>query len=153
MKRDLIFVTGFLGAPIEEAARQLADEKGFDFLSIDEEIEKTDGRTILRICMMMGEHEYRNKEYERLQDIADSDASNLVICCSDGVLHDDMSLAIAKEHSLVVVGKDMSRDDLWENAKKIESSYHAFLHFGTDEDKKKAFDDFYERQCALFNRI
>ena len=49
MKKNLIFVTGFLGAPIEETARQIADDKGYDFLSLDDEIVKEDGRSILRI--------------------------------------------------------------------------------------------------------
>ena len=150
MKNNLIFVTGYLGAPIEETARQIAREKGLDFLSLDDEIQKEDGRSVLRICMMMGEHEYRNKEYEMLQKITDSDRDNLVVCCSDGVLHDDMSKSIIMQNELVVIGGDMSCDELCEKASKLESSYHAFLHFGTDDEKKKAFDDFYERQCMLF---
>lgn len=153
MKRNLIFVTGFLGAPVEKTARSIADENNFDFLSVDEEIEKTDGRTVLRICMMMGEHEYRNKEYEILQKIADSDASDLVVCCSDGVLYDDMSRNIISKHSWIVVGRDMSCDELWQNASKLKSSYHAFLHFGKEAERRKAFNNFYERQCQLFEKL
>ena len=66
MAKDIIFVTGFFGAPVKETAEQVAMEKGFDLLSLDDEIERSDGRSILRICMIMGEHEYRNKEYEML---------------------------------------------------------------------------------------
>lgn len=153
MKKNLIFVTGFLGAPIEETARQLAKKNGWHFLSVDDEIQKTDGRSIMRICMMMGEHEYRNKEYETLQNIADSGRTGLVVCCSDGILHDDMSRAIIMENELVIAGRDMTREQLWENASKLETSYHAFLHFGTEEERRKAFNDFYERQCLLFSSI
>ena len=150
MRKNLIFVTGYLGSPIEDAARQIAREKGLDFLSLDEEIEKEDGRSVLRICMMMGEHEYRNKEYEMLQKIADGEQNNLVVSCSDGVLYDDMSKSIIMQNELVVVGSDMNCDELWERACRLDSSYHAFLHFGTAEEKRKAFDDFCERQCMLF---
>ena len=153
MKKNLIFVTGFLGAPIEETARQIADDKGYDFLSLDDEIVKEDGRSILRICMMMGEHEYRNKEYEMLQKIADSDRNNLVICCSDGVLHNDMSQSIINEHTLIIVGRDMSCNQLWQNASESESSYHAFLHFGTEKERREAFNSFYERQCEFYSNI
>lgn len=43
----------------------------------------------------------------------------MAICCGDGVLHDEMSRDIILGHRLVIVGKDMSIDELWENAKAI----------------------------------
>ena len=75
MKPELIFVTGYFGAPIRETAERIADEKGYELISLDDEIERADGRSVLRICMMMGEHEYRNKEYELLSTIV-SDAES-----------------------------------------------------------------------------
>ena len=144
MKKNLIFVTGFLGAPIEETARQIADDKGYDFLSLDDEIVKEDGRSILRICMMMGEHEYRNKEYEMLQKIADSDRNNLVICCSDGVLHDDMSQSIINEHTLIVVGRDMSCNQL---CRMLQNQNHHIMRFCTSEQRKNA-----EKPLTVFTK-
>ena len=201
MKPELIFVTGYFGAPIRETAERMADEKGYELISLDDEIERADGRSVLRICMMMGEHEYRNKEYELLSTIV-SDAEsaavgsavdvqsaggasrakdvenassvgaagnaraagaagnakssentstkNTVILCGDGVLHDEMSRDIIKKHRLIIVGSDMTRDELWENAVSIKDSYHAFMHFGSDESRRKAFDELYERQRKLY---
>ena len=70
--------------------------------------------------------------------------------CGDGVLHDDMSRDLITSHELVIVGNDMSCDELWENAKTIDDSCHAFMHFGSEEKKRAAFDDLYERQRVLF---
>lgn len=146
MNRKFIFVTGFFGAPLLQRAQQLAEEHGLPLISLDEEIEKVDGRSVRRICMMMGEHEYRNKEYEALKNIS----QDAVVLCGDGVLHDDMSRDLITSHELVIVGNDMSCDELWENAKTIDDSCHAFMHFGSEEKKRAAFDDLYERQRVLF---
>ena len=66
MKNTIVFVTGFFGAPVMQTALKIADEENLDIISLDDEIEKNDGRSVRRICMVMGEHEYRNKEYEAL---------------------------------------------------------------------------------------
>lgn len=202
---NIIFVTGFFGAPVMQSARQLAESRGFGLISLDAEIEKSDGRPVRRICMMMGEHEYRNKEYEALKEIisrfddvntcagerciddnesTDSSCSNnrnnecddknsgstvpnkedpsadsenqddcysgLVVCCGDGVLHDDMSRELILQHELVIIGADMTCDELWKNAKNIDNSCHAFMYFGTEEEKSAAFAKLYERQRELF---
>lgn len=157
MERKLIFITGFFGAPLMQRAQSLAEEHGLPIVSLDAEIEKSDGRSVRRICMMMGEHELRNKEYEALKRLAecaldegDTPRSGAVVVCGDGVLHDDMSKELILAHDLIVLGGDMSCEDLWENAKTIENSTHAFMHFGTEESKRSAFEKLYERQRVLF---
>lgn len=168
MNRKFIFVTGFFGAPLSQRARQLAEEHGLPLISLDEEIQKADGRSVRRICMMMGEHELRNKEYEVLKRLTaralnevsecaleESEGGEIlqdgaVVLCGDGVLHDDMSRNIIASHELVVVGGDMACDELWENAKAIQDSCHAFMYFGSEERKRTAFDDLHERQRVLF---
>lgn len=168
MAMELIFITGYFGARLEEQAQEMAQEKEYGFLSLDEEIERTDGRSVRRICMMMGEHEYRNKEYEVLQRIikaasekteADEmkgsltvplSSKGLVICCGDGVLLDDQSRALLQNHKLLVLGGELAPDELWQNAIGETDTYHAFMHFGTEEERRTAFDDLHKRQQALF---
>ena len=166
---NLIVVTGYFGAPIEETARRIAADKAFALVSLDEEIVKRDGRSILRICMLEGEHSYRNKEYEILDILAKapeqivgvSDKENsaaatlsdgVVVWCGDGVLHDDMSREIALAGELVIAGEDMSEEQLWAQARQTENSYHAFMAFGTEEKKRESFHGLYERQKALFDK-
>ena len=172
MKNNLIVVTGYFGAPIEETARKIAEDKAFALVSLDEEIAKRDGRSILRICMLEGEHSYRNKEYEILDllarepeqilgagvilDAGGSDecaAKGIVVWCGDGVLHDEMSREIALGGELVIAGEDMTEDELWENACQTEKSYHAFMAFGSNEQKRESFHRLIERQRTLFQKI
>ena len=178
MSNRKIIVTGYFGTPIEETARKLAASEGLDYLSLDEEITKRDGRSIKRLVMMNGEHGYRNQEYEVLQELcggeeeaADTDApagaaesdapacdaagngAGLVIACGDGVLYDDDSREIILRHELVIAGEDITTDELWENAKAIDDSYHAFMAFGTEEEKRAAFEQLIQRQRNLFAQV
>ena len=149
---NLIIVTGFFGAPICETAQMLAEEKAFAYLSLDEEIERRDGRSITRLVMMNGEHGYRNQEYEILNEINEDAARDkgLVIACGDGVLYDEMSRDIALANKLIIVGNADHRDELWNRAKADTRTYHAFMHFGTEEEKRHAFDNYIDRQQRLF---
>ena len=176
MKDDIIFVTGCFGAPITETAVSIARETGSRLVSLDEEIEKADGRPVLRICMLMGEHEYRNKEYETLKRLTeeyhkstgpatqtaestDGHAggngckTGLVVACGDGVLNDEMSAEIIADYRLVIAGTDMTTDELWENARQTDRAPHAFMHMGDEPSKRQAFDELHGRQTALFDRF
>lgn len=158
MNSKLIFVTGCFGAPIREEAQRIADRKGLPFLDLDREIEKRDGRSIARICMAAGEHGYRNQEYELVEELtraSDSDRqeSGRVIACGDGILYDDQTRQLILEHELVIVGEDAALSDLWQAASKDESTWHAFMKFGSDKEKEEAFRMYHERQKSLFARV
>ena len=152
MNKPLIIVTGFFGAPICETAQKLAEENAFAYLSLDEEIQRRDGRSITRLVMMNGEHGYRNQEYEILNEINEDPAreKGLVIACGDGVLYDEMSRDIALANELIIVGDADQRDELWDRAKADAGTYHAFMHFGTEDEKRHAFDNYIDRQQRLF---
>ena len=152
MTNRLTIVTGYFGAPIHAKAAQLSRERGVELLSLDEEIVRRDGRSIKRLVMMNGEHGYRNLEYEVLKELADS-GRELVVSCGDGVLYDDDSRNIILQGTLVIAGENLSPDQLWEEARLLEDSYHAFMAFGTQEEKRRAFDDLIQRQKILFGGL
>lgn len=149
MSNKLTVITGYFGAPIRQRAEEIARRDACDLIVLDEEIARRDGRSIKRIVMMEGEHSYRNHEYEHLAELAKADRA-LVVACGDGVLHDEDSCSIIDDGKLIIVGGDMSTDELWEGAKAQTDSYHAFMSFGTDDDKRRAFDALIERQKILF---
>ena len=174
MKKRILFVTGYFGAPIRMMAEIKARNENVPLIYLDEEIEKSDGRSALRICMSMGEHEYRNKEYEMLTKITgetagESDAHisddshdpihvfdihfDLVVCCGDGVLNDEMSRELILRHYLLFAGIDMSPKQLWRRALDIDEPIHAFMYFGSEEEKEQAFYELYERQQKLYESI
>lgn len=142
-----IFVTGYMGAQTRELAEQIAAEMSYELIDLDAEIEKLDGRTIQRICMLMGEHEYRNKEYEMLQSLKDREG--IVVLCGDGIIFDDQNREILEANTVVLADADAGIDELWERAKDMKGLPYAFMNFGGEERKEK-FIKLYEQRKEIY---
>lgn len=149
MNANLIVVTGCFGAPVLEEAAGIAREKDLPLVDLDRQIEARDGRSIRRLVMMNGEHGYRNCEYEILQELSEK-GEPCVIACGDGILYDDDCRAIIGENELIIAGSGLSEEELWANASARDDSYHAFMSFGTEDEKRAAFSDLIRRQRSLF---
>lgn len=154
---DLIFVTGYFGAPIIETADEIAKQEGMDLLILDRAIEKKDGRTIRKLCMAGGEHGYRNLEYEAVEELTSGELAStntrLVIACGDGILYDEQTRGLILDHDLLIAGEDLKEEKLWKGAQADDETWHAFMLFGSDEEKRAAFDAYIERQKALFRQV
>lgn len=148
-KSPRIFVIGFFGSDRKETAERLAADLGYETVDLDREIEKKDGRSISRICMIMGEHEYRNQEYKRLSELAEK--SGIVVCCGDGVVLDDMSLGILRKNDVLVADANLTPEELWEKAKKLENPIYAFMHQSDETSKKEKFMELYEQRKPLYS--
>ena len=150
-KSTVIFVTGFLGSDYKGLAKELAQKYEYQILDLNDEIEKADGRSVQRICMIMGEHEYRNKEYEILCKMADME--RIVVICGDGTMLDDMNREILQAHTVKVADLDADPEYLWERAKEQKDLPYAFM-YGTDEAlKKKKFMELYEQRKPMFQEL
>ena len=145
-----IFVTGYMGAATRQLAEQIAAETGYELIDMDAEIEKADGRTIQRICMLMGEHEYRNKEYEALQSLKAREG--IVVLCGDGIIFDDQNREVLQDNCVVLADADTDIDTLWERAKDQKGLPYAFMNFGGDE-RKKQFTELYEQRKDIYRKL
>jgi shikimate kinase len=61
-----IYLVGFMGSGKSTVGRALADELGWNFLDLDDEIEREQGATIASIFEQRGEPEFRRLESEAL---------------------------------------------------------------------------------------
>lgn len=145
-----IFVTGYMGSDRRGLAEKLAAELSYELIDLDAEIEKADGRTIQRICMMMGEHEYRNKEYEMLQTLKDRE--NIVVLCGDGIIFDDQNREVLEANKVVLADPNLDVEALWERAKDEKGLPYAFMNFGGDERKAK-FIELYEQRKDIYKKL
>ena len=146
-----IFVIGFMGSDRKGLAKTLAKQYEYRFLDVDDQIEKKDGRSIQRICMMMGEHEYRNKEYEMLCLLAAE--KGIVVSCGDGVILDEMNRDILTQNKVVVADADVSPEILWERAEAEKEFPYAFMNQSDIAMKKKKFFALYEQRKSLYNQF
>lgn len=145
-----IFVTGYMGADTRTLAEKIAAETGYEMIDLDAEIEKADGRTIQRICMLMGEHEYRNKEYEMLQELKNREG--IVVLCGDGIIFDDQNREVLEANTVVLADADTDINILWERAKDLKNLPYAFMFFGGNE-RKQQFLDLYEQRKDIYKSL
>ena len=155
MKKNIIFVTGFIGSDRIGLARRLAAQNGMEFVSLDDEIEAKDGRNVRRIAMMMGEHEIRNKEYEAVKSLLEREG--LVVACSDGIVLDDECLSMLAKGQIVLADMDLTPEQLWEQAKADPNPTYAFLSASlSDEDEGEKYQRFlalYQARMPIYRRI
>jgi shikimate kinase len=97
--------------------------------------------------MLMGEHEYRNKEYEMLQSLKDREG--IVVLCGDGIIFDDQNREVLEANTVVLADADADIDELWERAKDLKGLPYAFMNFGGDERKEK-FIELYEQRKDIY---
>lgn len=145
-----VYITGYIGSDRAALAKKVADETGAKTVDLDSEIKRLDGRSVMRIVMMMGEHEYRNKEYEALEMLAEQE--DLVVVCGDGTLFDEMCRELMEKGTVLIADADKSAEELWENAKKDPNIPYAFMQMGEEEEKKARFMKMYEARKELYGK-
>jgi shikimate kinase len=136
---DKLFIIGFIGSDRISVGEKAANLLGYELLVLDDLIVKKDGRPLKKIIMMMGEHEYRNKEYEILEKY--SREKNFVMICGDGIVLDEMCITFLKNNPTLFVDEPL--DFLWLRAKDDETLLYSFLH---NTNKSFAYDKF----CELY---
>jgi shikimate kinase len=62
-----LYLVGFMGSGKSAVGRLLADELGWSFVDVDEEIEKSQGTSIVQIFDTRGEAEFRQIEREAMR--------------------------------------------------------------------------------------
>ncbi len=160
-KTERYYVIGYIGTDRRKVGKKLARELGCGVLFLDDEIERLDGRSIKRMCMINGEHAYRNKEFEVLSKLDDSSydlgcarneiyADKLVIVCGDGAVLDEMSLDIIKRGKVIFVEEDI--DILWNKAKNDDSVPYAFMYGEDDAKREKLFREMYAIRMPLYRQ-
>lgn len=145
-KPPRLFVIGYIGSRRMERGEEMARELGYQLLDLDRMIEERDGRSLKKLIMMMGEHEYRNKEYEILKELEDQ--QGFVLVCGDGIVHDEMNLAILKRETTIFVEEPL--EILWERVEEKADGLYAFLHDLNREGARKKFMEFYQLRLPLY---
>ena len=145
-----IYITGFIGSDRLSLGKSIADEKGLEMIVLDEYIKEMDGRSVMRIIMLMGEHEYRNKEYEALEQL--SQQEDLVVVCGDGVLFDEMCAELMEQGEIFIADGEKSAGELWLAAKDDDTVPYAFMQFSAEEEKKDTFFKLYEQRQPIYKK-
>ena len=104
---SLIFLTGFSGSGKSTIGPLLANSLGYEFIDLDQMIEKQAGKTITLIFAENGEEYFRKLEYHSLEGVVEQ--TNLVISLGGGVLQNDRSYELIKATGTLVYLKSPAR--------------------------------------------
>ncbi|OQX80783.1 MAG: shikimate kinase [Candidatus Omnitrophica bacterium 4484_70.1] len=117
MDKKNIYLVGFMGTGKTTVGKILAKKLKKEFIEMDEEIEKREGKKIVDIFRLFGEPYFRKVEKEVLKEIAS--CFNLVVSCGGGVVVDRENLRILKESGIVICLK-AKPSIIYERTKKTE---------------------------------
>jgi len=78
-----VYLIGFMASGKTTIGRELAKSLGFEFVDLDEYIEKKQGKTIKQIFEYNGEEHFRVLENEALREVASKDG-NILIAAGGG---------------------------------------------------------------------
>ena len=98
MKR--IFLVGFMGSGKSTVGRNLAEKINWDFVDLDEVIEKREGLTISQIFEEKGEEYFRNKEALYLREL--SQKEKVVVATGGGAPCFSDNMSWMNEHGLTI---------------------------------------------------
>ncbi len=148
-----IFLVGFMCSGKTTVGKLLAGKLNWDFVDLDEEIEKREGLSIPEIFELKGENYFRELEYEVLKDVATRE--KIVVSTGGGLGANPKAMNLMKEKGTVLwlkvpfeeflrrCGKDKSRPllkkgrnyllKLMTDREKVYSKAHLTLEPGEPE--------------------
>ena len=95
-----IYLVGFMGTGKTSVGRQLAKEKGWSFIDLDELIELKQQRRIVEIFAQEGEPYFRKIEKKFLKQV--STQKKFVVACGGGVVLDKANIKIMKKTGVLI---------------------------------------------------
>jgi shikimate kinase len=100
MPKDKIFLVGFMGSGKSTVGPLLAARLGWDFVDLDQEIEREQGMSIREIFQQQGEAEFRRIERSHLRSLKERAAC--VVALGGGAFVQEANLPIVAELGLSV---------------------------------------------------
>jgi shikimate kinase len=99
-RRERVYLTGFMGSGKSTIGPILANTIGYDFVDLDQSIERADGRPISRIFAEQGEPYFRQLERELLEALAAR--PRIVVSLGGGTLVDLQSFRLISGSGILV---------------------------------------------------
>lgn len=99
-EHTLIFLTGFSGSGKSTIGPLLANSLGYEFVDLDQRIEKEAGKSITRIFAEHGEEYFRALELHSLMELVEQ--NRLVVSLGGGVLENDHSYELIQKSGTMV---------------------------------------------------
>lgn len=100
MKKQIIYLTGFMCSGKSTVGSILANTLGWDFFDLDELIVKKEGKSVIDIFSERGEAYFREVESETLLNV--SSKQNLIIALGGGTIVSEKNRDIMKDTGILI---------------------------------------------------
>lgn len=158
MKRNVVYLTGFMTSGKSTVGPILANVLGWNFYDLDKEIETREGMSVVEIFEKKGEAYFRKLETETLKDLCSQ--NNIVISLGGGTIASEENFELLKKTGKIVYLK-VSPDILYKRLRnKIDRPLFRDLTLGqsTEEDYKNKIKEilalrtgYYEKADLIIN--
>lgn len=145
MKKELVYLTGFMAAGKSTVGPIVANTIGWDFADIDKVIEQNEQMKINEIFKNKGEDYFRKVERDTLIQL--SRLQNYIIALGGGTIADDVNLEIIKNSGKLIYLK--SSPEAAYNRLRFKRDRPALLFEG---DEEPAREHFIERITDLLSK-
>ena len=139
-----VAVYGFMGVGKTTSGALLAEALGYEFIDMDEEIERSTGKTIPEIFMDDGEARFRELERDLVRELSGKDG--YVIGCGGGALADLVNTEALRESSTLVY-LTASVDEILERTGK--ESHRPLLKV---DDPRKTVEELIAKRRPVYER-
>jgi shikimate kinase len=134
MKKNLVFLSGFMASGKSTIGPILANTLGWNFFDLDKLIEEKEGKKIRDIFQNQGEDYFRTLEKKILKEV--SNLNNYIIALGGGTIADTENLELIKKNGLLVYLKS-SPEETYKRL-RFKRDRPAFL-FDDEEPSKEKF--------------
>ncbi len=152
MKKNVIYLTGFMTSGKSTIGPILANVLGWSFYDLDKEIEKKENISVVEIFETKGENYFRAAETEILKAV--SAGENVIVSLGGGTIANDENLAILKETGKIIYLK-VSPEILYQRLKnKIDRPLFRDLTLGqsTEEDYKNKINEMLDKRIEYYEK-
>ena len=102
MKKDLIYLTGFMGSGKSFLGPKLAKKLEYDFVDLDKYIIETEGVSIKTLFHEIGEPQFRLIERKCLEEVSGKHTEKTVFSLGGGTIMDNNALKYVKDKGILV---------------------------------------------------
>ncbi|MCS7052573.1 MAG: shikimate kinase [Ignavibacterium sp.] len=152
MKKELIFLIGFMTAGKSTIGKILANTLGWNFIDLDQEIEKVEGKSIDKIFRDNGEEYFRNLESMVLNKI--SSKKKYVIALGGGTVERPENFNLIKKKGIVIY-LEISTQEALRRLRFKRNRPVLFIDSTekiTDEELLKRINNIFEKRLSIYEK-
>ncbi len=145
----LVALTGFMGAGKTTVGRALAKALAWEFVDLDEEIERSEQLRIRELFRRHGEARFREIETAALRNTLRAVSTHTVIALGGGTFPQPSNVALLTHHDTRVIFLEAPVEELFERCAATVSPEENLRPLAADPD---AFFALYQRRLPHYRR-